>query len=99
MRLINADVVEQKIRNAWINDIIGYSEVNILKDLLKGESIIEAEPVRKGKWIWYYRPGNYYCSECGFCADGYTRECIDGIFKFCPKCGVKIESVEDEELL
>ena len=60
---------------------------------------IDAEPIRHGKWIWRYCPAHYYCSECGFCADGYTMECIDGIFKFCLKCGAKMESVEDEELL
>lgn len=100
MRLINADAFMQRLREDC-EDKATREFVAEIHDLVEIEATfhpVEAESVRKGKWIWYYGPGHYYCSECGFCADGYTMECIDGVFKFCPKCGAKMESVENEEL-
>lgn len=99
MRLINADEFVNEIYKCVMYDgntacVDKYEVIHRLNNV----PTIEAEPIRQGKWIWYYGPGRYYCSECGFCADGYAMECIDGIFKFCPKCGAKIVGVEDEEL-
>ena len=53
---------------------------------------IEAEPVRRGRWIWDSE--DYHCSECFFHAYGNTLECMDGTYKHCPQCGALMEGEE-----
>lgn len=54
------------------------------------------EPERdNGKWIW--DDDGYHCSECFFHPGGYTLECLDGTFKFCPVCGAEMKGENDGE--
>lgn len=50
---------------------------------------IEAEPVRRGRWIETdsEEPCFYYCSECKTEADDETR--------YCPNCGAKMDGGEE----
>ena len=55
--------------------------------------IIEAEPVKHGRWIYLY-DGNYKCSVCGewWTCDETPKE--SGLL-YCPNCGAKMDEVED----
>ena len=49
---------------------------------------VDAEPVRRGKWIEVGGGFNYHfeCSECGW-KDGYP---FNDRHKYCPNCGAKM---------
>lgn len=46
-----------------------------------------------GQWV-KLPDGNYMCSECGF-APWYFRSPEEGEYKFCPRCGAKMERSEE----
>ena len=60
---------------------------------------IEAEPVKHGRWIkeYQYLYGgeqwvNQYCSFCEI----HTRQRVrDGLYKFCPNCGARMDGGAD----
>ena len=56
---------------------------------VKEAPTIEAEPIRRGRWIWFESEGTYIhlrkCSECG---DIKNQEETN----FCPNCGARMES-------
>lgn len=91
MRLIDADVLDKRLeetRNDYQVDRYFDNYVYGLDDawkLVKEAPIIEAEPVRNGKWIaqdeTYTR---YFCSEC-------KSRNHQGHEKFCPNCGAKMD--------
>lgn len=66
-------------------------DVDDLKMELDEAPTIDAEPVRRGKWIWEEQV--YKCSVCSHKAYGNILECMDGTYKFCPACGAKLEGV------
>lgn len=85
MRLIDADALPQG-RVEW-------------EDLVYAPTI-EAEPVRRGRWIEHKSKdwsggGAYICSVCGY---GYSwagfHEANE--FTYCPNCGAKMEEQEDD---
>ena len=55
--------------------------------------LIDAEPVRYGKWI-PVGTGYSYCFECSKCGwkDGYP---FNDRHKYCPNCGAKMEECKN----
>lgn len=103
-RLIDADALCVKIEDNLvslstcisIDWYMGKSQMK--KDVLeniKNAPTIEAEPVRRGKWISQeeYFDEYFECSVCGagFCTlDGLSPE--ENNMKYCPECGAKMDS-------
>lgn len=64
-----------------------------LKEYMADEQpIVDAEPVRHGRWI-EVDVGDccYRCSECGFIRDAYLLD----IGNYCPQCGAKMDEEKE----
>ena len=53
---------------------------------------IEAEPVKRGRWVWDSDNDRYVCSRCnkepsGDCNGG----CVSHLSDYCPNCGAKMD--------
>ena len=91
MRPIDADAAADKIMREIETNAkeIGIGAAAILiafARALRDETYfptIEAEPVRRGRWI-QRRNGQYYCNNCG------REERFIFQKNFCPKCGAKM---------
>ncbi len=67
---------------------------NTVISVIENAPIIDAEPVRHGKWLHSYKCRTYLeppeevckCSKCGF-DYGYEAE----PYNFCPNCGAKMD--------
>lgn len=62
------------------------------RKLIAEAPAVEAEPVRRGRWIYRSDDGaSCYCSECNEEAltAPYERNCIES--DFCPCCGAKMD--------
>lgn len=46
--------------------------------------------VVKGYWIWS-PPVGFFCDRCGKNMEGMTAEILAGDYKYCPRCGAKME--------
>ena len=87
-RLIDADKINTK-------DVIGGTSKfandirQAMQDLIDNAPTVDAEPVRRGKWIEVGSGFNYHfeCSKCGW-KDGYP---FNDRHKYCPNCGAKME--------
>lgn len=95
MRLIDADVLDKRLeetRNDYPGDRYFDNYVYGFDDawkLVKEAPIIEAEPVRHGKWqkgIWQTYPDGYVCDKC---STGYAIP-----YSYCPNCGAKMDLEE-----
>lgn len=70
------------------------SEIRTLREWINKQPTIEAEPVRRGKWLTEYgdhiraglRPMFICCSECGMVT---TVK-----WNYCPICGARMEDAE-----
>lgn len=87
MKLIDADKQEpiiEELENICMNN----EYVLELLAELKNQPTVDAEPVRRGKWIEIGSGFNYHfeCSECGW-KDGYP---FNDRHKYCPNCGAKM---------
>lgn len=98
-RLINVDTLEDKIQmsryalqlmdDTQKADLI-MTGLNIVDNHIKSMNIVEAQPVKQGKWEKYYfdhvamgeRPFMYYCSFCSNMTPYLTN--------YCPHCGVRM---------
>ena len=112
MRLIDADLLIKSLseshekavewyENARDNEIKARAEGAVsafIESILRVKGMIEAEPVRHGRWIAEERDswsggGAYICSACGY---GYSWggffEAND--FNYCPNCGAKMDGGE-----
>lgn len=99
MRLVDADALKTRIKEGI--DYIGGADIddayyngeksalNAVINMINSTPIIEAEPVRRGKWeIAGY--GNWLCPECG------KTVVHDMDIHFCPKCGMRLERPDNE---
>ena len=88
-RLIDADALKESIR--WCQEQ-GSSYDTYWDDILEridAQPTIDAEPVRRGKWIeicdtrdWQYTDEHYVCSGC-LKTSAYKSD-------YCPKCGARM---------
>lgn len=90
MRLIDADELYVEVLS-WENCYNGFSDTYDkarIIDTIDEQPTIEAEPVRRGRWIKtdkhdiYYQPG-YKCSVCKILTTCHGS--------YCPNCGAKME--------
>lgn len=58
----------------------------LIVDMLKEAPVIEAEPVRHGKW-----EDNAYIWKCGSCHKWLLVEDGDADMNYCPNCGAKMD--------
>ena len=82
-RLIDAD----KLKSDY--DIRNWEEpYGCSFNVIDRQPTVDAEPVRRGKWIEVGSGFNYHfeCSECGW-KDGYP---FNDRHKYCPNCGAKM---------
>ena len=95
MRMINADALKEALcENCMFNtkDLCGAN--CDAQQMIENAPTIEAEPVRHGRWVYADKIGgmmHYSCTSCK--SDG--KECIADEneitwFKFCPKCGARM---------
>ncbi len=100
MRFIDADALSDEIavlleRN---DKLIDEWLANCIDDVIEAAPTIEAEPVKRGKWIYdnqfhWYRAS---CSECGYKrVTDIKAEKWNG-WKYCPNCGAKMDAEEGE---
>ena len=85
MRLIDADALPKYTGYALSADEVARAVENA--------PTIEAEPVRRGKWIAFHQSGDlgYKCSSCNRHAYGVDVEMFGGDYNYCPNCGAKME--------
>lgn len=89
MRLIDADALHvEEWMESMGNGMYKVVEV-VYKSDIENAPTIEAEPVRRGRWIYLY-DGNYRCSECG---DWWTCEETprESGMLYCPNCGTRMD--------
>ncbi len=85
MRLIDAD----ELSFDRLTDSICQGQA---EDVVAEAPTIEAEPVRRGKWLLENigKPNEHcVCSECG------TQVDSDEAWHYCPNCGAKMEGGEE----
>lgn len=101
MRLIDADALWLDIanRSACLHDCCPRTKgKNGVLSLIDEAPIIEAEPVRHGRWEMHGDDDDlsccYFCSQCGYNMD--ESEYLDNFshFKYCPRCGAKMDLKE-----
>lgn len=93
MRLIDAELLKREMIRESLRPIL--ARRNLLT-IIDDAPSIEAEPVRRGRWVledipyteWY----RITCSECGE-NETSTAPCIGGvvIWDYCPWCGAKMD--------
>ena len=104
MRLIDADVLREVMyHEAFEKDTDMqkwdggcWIRYKMFENAIENAPTIEAEPVKRGKWIYdnqfdWYRAS---CSECGYKrVTDIKAEKWNG-WKYCPNCGAKMEGEE-----
>ena len=89
MRLIDADDLDNVVLR--LNEegrTITRSEYKTVDSIIFEFPTIEAEPVRRGRWV--EEPGMFMCSVCHDVWSTEDEEMIKG-FNYCPWCGAKME--------
>ena len=99
-RLIDADELKNvlKVRHEQCEGQYGSLQgaVNGFIKLLDRQPTVDAEPVRRGKWILERKPdGTPYCFHCSVCDDDFHNIGIEVAYDYCPNCGAKMEGVID----
>ena len=74
-----------------INRVAWRCAINCAEEIIGHLPTIEAEPVKRGKWI-KISDRNYKCSVCGDWWSGEEKEIKT--FIYCPNCGAKMEEEE-----
>lgn len=93
MRLIDADkFIEYLGLDAENSREENLGEIVILEDFDRQE-IIDAEPVRHGKWI-YGEDVDIQCSVCGMDAC-LGLDYVQIKTAYCPHCGAKMDNVQE----
>lgn len=88
-RLIDADKFKQEISAMAIKNNYPVRKANALCEIIDRQPTVDAEPVRRMKWIREPDCGITRCSICGWSIE----ECID--WDYCPNCGAKMEESDN----
>lgn len=98
MRLIDADRLKQYF------DIVGVNEYGCSFATIDSQPTVDAEPVRRGKWIekevigginsLTFKVEKYKIYKCSLCRIEVMPSSIK--YKYCPDCGAKMEECENE---
>lgn len=85
-KLIDADKLKEHY--AWWDN----EDKKIFDTIIDLQPIVDAEPVRHGRWILQTN-GHGMCSTCGTFVD-----LLNGMtWEYCPQCGAKMDEVTDNE--
>lgn len=84
MRLIDADALIKAVEG---NPFVTESVKSYVRMSVRKASTIEAEPVKRGHWIWEKAVLAYTCSLCHH----FT---YDGQPNYCPNCGARMDQEE-----
>ena len=100
MRLIDAEIMEKHIMES---KVFNQYFKELVQPLIWVENTIEAEPVKRGKWVMdtYPDDGDCRCSNCKVCIDALHRRNhnllevlgykLNTFYSYCPNCGAKME--------
>ena len=102
MRLIDADAFERYLdnhREKYKSDEFKYELMAdaVIYDM--GKFIVDAVPVRHGRWIHHSEVKNIYggkCIECSECGEKYVCMHIEDE-KYCRNCGAKMDAEREEK--
>ena len=83
-RLIDADALIKVFQHKLENNIFPLCVISTIEDA----PTIEAEPVKRGKWVWL-SDEDVMCTSCGS-VQNTNDNCDAGDWDFCPKCGAKM---------
>lgn len=89
MRLIDADWVLNAL--TVYGQSYDYMSLGRAAEVIEDAPTIDAEPVRRGRWIVWYHGGirfSYTCSSCGMHSPNEQET------SYCPYCGAKMEEQE-----
>ena len=86
MRLIDADNLKKDLNVEFIFDSRDRCRV---RNLIDFQLTIDAEPVRRGRWLINKEDGWITIAPCSVCGG---VEDVD--FPYCPNCGAKMEEQE-----
>lgn len=95
MRLIDVDTLKKQVSEYRGNlrschyTPLALSVADDMIDYIDEAPIIEAEPVRHGKWIDKYGNGDLYCSECGAVME--RDEHVNHNLYYCYHCGARMD--------
>lgn len=100
MRLIDADKLKEHIKQYAIHSGIQLSLDRYAFKVIEEEPIVDAVPVRHGKWKWLSctydripKEKEYECSEC------HHKTIVHGDElpweKYCPNCGARMEETKE----
>lgn len=105
MRLIDANALIRKLHDKYrkidngrtfrqesipVMDGMRMGELEYCIGLVQCEPIIEAEPVRHGRWV-YGEDVDIQCSECGKDAMSDWMKYTQVYSNYCPHCGAKMD--------
>lgn len=102
MRLIDARIAAMELAKFMAyeanmeNSVAGYHHtkddfMDIAKEVLENVPMMEAEPVRRGRWLASKEKASWLvCSECGT----YLYKAQKSVAKYCYNCGAKMEGEE-----
>ena len=81
-------------REYGTKDECTHETIQMCKRALDGLPVIEAEPVRHGRWEERYVnlgvcAKGIFCSECNFSPFGW-------VYNYCPNCGADMRGAKDE---
>lgn len=90
MRLIDADALLKNL--SWLEayDFIVFGSV---KETIDEMPTVNAEPVKRGRWIKVEDDYNNHLYECSYCHTWTslpTEEVNDGNIRYCWSCGAKM---------
>lgn len=100
-RLIDADAFSERCGNYYAEEGPAEGFIGTVGDLIAKQPVIDAQPVRHGRWIPTeydgYADGNpvydaFECSECGHEHNGEG----DTLTNFCPDCGASMDNEDGE---
>ena len=87
VRLIDANALQNELRESELfTHSIGYSDT---MQIIDDAPTIDAEPVRRGHWIWFEPYGALltHCRKCSECGEIKAQEATN----FCPNCGAEMD--------
>lgn len=90
MRLIDADRLKRQVEGR------SWRAKSKMVELIDNVPTIEAEPVRKGRWVPVTNGrGGFECSICHSYAPSY-QDGVEWLSLYCPNCGAKMNTEEGE---
>lgn len=88
LRLIDADALLAEYDRQHVG------EPGRARKLIEDAPTVDAEPVRRGRWIEKPTTVKYFChSECSVCSSWQGERWMN----FCPHCGAKMDAKEENE--